>query len=522
MHSSSSPFVPRRLPFILALCAAAATPGVAQQPATQHADSAAAQQATLTLSEAIRLARANNPDFQVTKNGESDADWAVREAYGKLLPGANISTSFQYQGSGTPQIGIYTGSDFGFAKAPAYYYSNYQFGLNYSLSGASLFAPGEQKANRRAVVANIDASEFQLVSDVTRQYLAVLRARDQVDLAEQQLREAEENYKLADARVRVGSAIRIEAQQAEVDRGRAQVALLQARNAAETEHLRLSQQLGVDLPADVQLVSSFEVAPLPWTEQQLVQTAMSKHPALVAVKAQRNAASAGVKAAKTSYLPTLQMSVGWSGNTRQAANEDYLLTQARQSAQSSISQCNLLNEISAGLSSPLEGTPADCTALALTPAQEQQILAGNRAFPFNYSKQPMFAQLSISLPIFSGFTRERQLEQAHVQEQDAKEKVRSEELKIRTAVASAFRALETARQTVGIEARNREVAGEQLKLERERYSVGSSNFLQLQQAETLKAKADQAYLDATYSYHQDLADLENAVGQRLRTNTEGH
>ena len=101
--------------------------------------------AAVTLEEAITLARRNNPDFLARKNDADVADWTVREAYGELLPGATASTSFQYQAAGTPRVGFFTGYDLGVTETPAYYISNYSLGVNYSLTGASLFAP------RRAV-----------------------------------------------------------------------------------------------------------------------------------------------------------------------------------------------------------------------------------------------------------------------------------------------------------------------------------------------------------------------------------
>src|SRR3990172_8041216 len=63
---------------------------------TVFAAGLAAQQPTLTLDDAITLARRNNPDYLAQKNDADVADWSVREAYGGLLPGASPSTSFQY------------------------------------------------------------------------------------------------------------------------------------------------------------------------------------------------------------------------------------------------------------------------------------------------------------------------------------------------------------------------------------------------------------------------------------------
>ena len=69
---------------------------------------------------------------------------------------------------------------------------------------------------------------------------------------------------------------------------------------------------------------------------------------------------------------------------------------------------------------------------------------------------------------------------------------------------------------VQVEERNREVAAEQLELSRQRYALGADNFLVLLDAERTMAEGERAYLDGLYAFHLELANLENAVGQRLR------
>jgi outer membrane protein len=127
----------------------------------------------------------------------------------------------------------------------------------------------------------------------------------------------------------------------------------------------------------------------------------------------------------------------------------------------------------------------------------------------------MYAQVTVSLPLFTGFSRERQVESARVAEQDARERVRAQELSLRTGVQAGVAAVETARRTVELESRNRELATEQLTMEKERYRVGASSFLQLQEAETIKARADRSYLAALYTYHEAMATLEATVGGPL-------
>jgi outer membrane protein len=99
---------------------------------------------------------------------------------------------------------------------------------------------------------------------------------------------------------------------------------------------------------------------------------------------------------------------------------------------------------------------------------------------------------------------------------DARYRLRAEELRLKTEIASAFLNVQTARQSVALEERNRELAAEQLLLARERYRVGVGSFLELQDAETIRARADRAYLIAVYSFHEGIAALETAAGQNLR------
>jgi outer membrane protein len=477
--------------------------------------------ATLTLEEAIQLAERNNPDFLQQANDVTLSDWAVRGAYGQLLPSASLSTSYSYTGEGEQRFGNFTGSDLGLATSTDYHSSSYSLGMSARVSGASLLAPAQAKAQRTATSANIDAAAFALRTNVSRQYIAAKRAHDGVTLAQQELVRADENLKLAQARVQVGAAIPLEAQQAQVERGRAEVALLQAENLVQTETLRLSQVIGVELPANVQLTTQFAVRDVPWTEAQLLTAAMEVHPALRAARATNTATDASVRMARSAYLPSLSVSAGvLSGFARRAGNSDFLAGQAvsaaRANAASQAQSCTLLNQISAGLSTPLPGMPADCSGFTLTPAQEAEIAQGARdRNSFDFSSEPYSLSVSLSLPLFDGFSRERQLETARVARTDAQLRLKSEELRVRTELAAAHRTVATARRSAELEARNAELAQQQLVLARERYRVGASSFIELQEAETIKARADRAHLAALYQFHESLAALEAAVGRSL-------
>jgi len=489
--------------FVLLCGLAATTPAAAQQAPV-----------TLSLEEAIDLARRNNPDFLIQKNDESEADWAVREAYGGLLPYASIGGGIGYDAAGEQRLGVFSSSDLGIGRTPAYLSSSYGLTVGYRLNGDVLFRPRQERANRNATRARIEAAEFNLKAEITRRYLAAVAARDGVELARQELERATENLRLAEARVAVGAAISLDAKQAEVERGRAEVELLRAENLLRTETLRLLEAVGVDLDREVRLTSAFEVFEPSWSVEELVARAVEQHPQLRAQRAAESAARTSVHIARSQYLPSLDLTMRWSGYTREVVDDQYLIDQYRRGIDDQRRQCELTNDLVSRLNPPLPAE--DCSRLVYDPAREAEILRNNDVFPFSFARQPFSATLSISLPIFNGFSRERRLEAARVAADDARLRLRAEELRLKTEVAAAYATLQAAYRAVTLEERNRELAAEQLELARERYRVGAITFVDLTDAETRKSRADREYLSAVYAFHEALAALETAVGQDLR------
>ncbi|MGH7483557.1 MAG: TolC family protein [Longimicrobiales bacterium] len=470
----------------------------------------------LSLEEAVELARRNNPGYLAQRNDEHVADWNLREAYGSLLPSANAGFGLQYQAEGTQRVGVFTGEDLGIGDSQSYYFSDYSLGLGYSLSGSTFYQIPQARASRQATIARTLAARYTLDAAVTRQYIAALAARAAVALAEAELQRASENLNLAQARVAVGDAIPLEATQAEVERGRAEVELIRARTGFRTERIRLLQQIGIDVDREVELTTEFEVFEPAWTRAELVARAIANNPQLRAEQAAERASAAAVRMAQSAYLPSLDMSLGWAGFTRQAGNSDALIRLAELQGRSAWEQCGLQNQVAERLTSPVPGFPLDCSEFLLTDRQRDLIRADNDVFPFEFTEQPLTFQLRLSLPIFTGFSRQRQIEEAHALEDDATYRARAEELRVQADVATAHDALTTAYQAVQLEQRNAQLAGEQLELARERYRVGMTSFVDLIEAETIKARADRALAGAIYAFHDALAVLEAAVGAPLR------
>src|SRR6266571_2902686 len=102
-----------------------------------------------------------------------------------------------------------------------------------SLRDARALARAHTPPYRQAIRARARGAESNLVTAVTQQYLTVLQARDNGEVARQQLDHDEQFLKLAQARYDVGRASLIDVRQAQVARGAAEVSLLRARTVVQ-------------------------------------------------------------------------------------------------------------------------------------------------------------------------------------------------------------------------------------------------------------------------------------------------
>ena len=469
--------------------------------------------ARLSLADALALAREHSPAYRQVLHDRSPAAWGVRTAYSSLLlPTLTASGGIGYSGPG--QQRFLTSN---FSQSVSTLATNYAFALDWTLSGQTLTAPGLKRAQLAAADADVAGAETNLITAVTQQYLTVLQARDNAAVALKQLDRNVEFLKLAQARYDVGRASLIDVRQAQVARGQAEVALLQAETAVQVEKLRLFQQMGVSAPVDVatvQLTDSFAVQTPAWQLGDLLKMAEEQNPALKALRERERAAGWGVKAASATWGPSLSLSASWAGFTQRYTNLDPVIAGVRAGASADSTTCEYENSawLNAGQ------TPINCAALTgpVLEQQEQALRDQNRAYPFGFTPQPFQARLAISIPLWGNFQQPLQVSQAKAQQQDLAESVRARGLQLQTDVNQAYLVVGTAYRAVAIQDTNRVAGREQLQLATERYRVGSGTFFELLDAEVAALRAESDYIGAVYDYHKAVAALEAAVGRPLR------
>jgi outer membrane protein len=465
---------------------------------------------TLTLEDAKQMAREYNPAYLQQQTTVGVARSSVRSAVGGLLPQANASTSYSYTASGERRF-----ESVGLGTQPEIYGSEYNLGLQYRVSGATLLQPSVERSRLNATQRRVVGAGAELENQVAAQYLTVLQAREQVAQAEREVARTAEHVRLAEARLEVGAGTPLDVRRAEVQQGRAQVGLVQAQNGAATAVLVLSQLIGVQLDPAVQLTSEFAIFDPQWEEDALVAMALAENPTLLAARASSNAAGTAVTAARSSYLPTLSAAMGWRGSVYNAGNLDPLFAEGMETLQQRYGACMTQNEIRTRVGMGLIScdNPADPAVAA---ELRSEIEAQNSGFPFAYDRQPLGASLTVSLPIFTGFSRQLDIDRARAAAADAGYQVRAEELRLRQEVGTALRNLETSHRTVLLLEQVRANASEELRLAQERFRFGAANSVEVTDAQTNLAESEQDLIDGVYNFHKSLAALEALVGRPLR------
>jgi outer membrane protein len=463
---------------------------------------------TLTLDEAITIARQNNPVYLQTVNTRRAADADVRTAYGALLPTSSASFSTRFQQGGNQFFnGVALSNNSNSVS------SQYNLGINYSLNAASLMSPKVARAARDATEADIYGATEALRAAVTQQYLLVLQAAARAEVTDSLFVTARGQLDLAKARVAVGAASLLDTRRAEVALGQADVAVVTAHNTAQVEKLRLFQQIGVmSLDTAVQLTTTFDVTPPSFTLDSVLGVARAANPAVNALRYRVKSAEVDHKVAASSYTPTLSLGTGWGGNSFQYTDPNYLVGREQARVQSSFAGCAEADSVRRGAGMP----GLDCSGITFTAADAEALRNSNAQFPFKFARAPFGLSAQLSLPVFDGFRREQRLEQADVARDNARFGLRARELQLNTEVTQAYLNLMTAYRTVTLQEQNATMARQELSYAVERYRAGAASFLDVTTSRGTFAQAEMDRVNAIYDYHRAFAALEAAVGRPLR------
>lgn len=441
----TSSAVGRRVLSAIGLVAATSVRVAAQAPA---ADSLY----PISLDEAVRLAQRNAPAAIQARGQIRTSNSAVRSAYGAFLPNLNFSMG-QTQSRGRRQGQEGTLIDY---VAPTSYSTGVSSTLTLFEGGRRFAELSQSRADVGAAESNEVAQRFNIALQVKGEYYNILAARESEAAARAQLEQAEQQFRAAAARVRAGAATMSDSLRSVIQVGNARLALLTARNNVRDASAALTRLVASQVMVTANPADTLDLPATPVDGVTLLQLA-ERGPAVGQAEGQFRAARAGVRVARSSYLPSVDMSFRRSGS---------------------------------GFD------------------QYYGIGGGSLA----YSRTLSFG---LNFPVFNNFAREDQIVRANVQEDVAEAQLRDARLLARQNLIQQLGALRTAEERIRIQQASVAAALEDLRVQQQRYNLGASTLLDLLTSQTTLNNARAALIQARLDYRVARAQIEATIGRDL-------
>lgn len=264
----------------------------------------AAQERTVTLPDAIKLALRAQPTYITAVGNANTAHAKQREYIGAWLPTITVPTSVS-QSSSTR----FNATTQEVVSAPAT--TSYSAGLNLNMTifdGLRRESQGRLNgASANSADASVVSAKFSVVLSTKQAFYTALAANEQVAAAQLAVQRSSEQLKVTRDKLKNGSAIRSDTLQAFVDLGNAQLSLLNAQTTREQQEANLARLIGVD--GEVRPVGdTAPPVPVALDTAALRSEALRNSPTIEAADAQARVADASVGVARASYFPSITAS----------------------------------------------------------------------------------------------------------------------------------------------------------------------------------------------------------------------
>jgi len=421
-------------------------------------------QSELTLDQAIRIALQKNSGLISSENELLRSQSSLDAAYGNFLPSLSAFGSWDWNRSKEAgRTGTLNGTNFNFPPSTT---ESRSYGVGASsnivlFDGLSNFANlSRNKNNVEAVKLAIEQKKQEVVFQTINLYYSIVEADQLLKVREEDVKQQQKNLETIEERNRLGSVTKADVYQQQVQSGNAELQVIQQKNILETSKSNLLYYLGLDVLQDYKysyVLTDRELNILDTDINTdfdklngLVQKALENRRDYLAQKLNLDSYKDNVTIAKSGHLPRLSGNLGYN---------------------------SFANSL------------------------------GNLFDSHNYS-----AGLTLSVPIFSGFSVHNAVQSAEVEEMNYELQVRDSERLIKQNLQKSFLDLEASKKGLLVTEKNVKAAEENLKIEQEKYNLGSGKLLDVLIANTTYQNAKTNYINAQFIYIRLSEELKYNLG----------
>ena len=417
---------------------------------------------TLTLDAAIRSALDRHPDAVGARARLDAAAADQRAGWGAFLPQADVRLFFQRSEFTTVTFPSPEGPSERLDVPLEDVSKAASQGLGFSwdlLRGGQRFTEMRRtRAATRSSNNRVSQTEREITAAVRIAYYEALKQAGLADVALQQLEGRRRDLEVAQRRYEIAAVNRTDVLGAEIEVGRAEIALVEALDAEASAGRELRFSMG--LSADGPRFALRQVGPPPdatrLDESELAGLALSTKPEIRALEADVVAASAGVWGARSQYLPNISLSY------------------------------NLGRSEQGGMDAPF--------------------------FQFSPANTSQTFSISASWSLFDGFTREQQTARARADLRTAESSLSLGRITVDKEVRNLARQIQTGARRLELQERNGDLARQRVDMMRERYRLGTVEYTDLLTATQQLTEAERALIQERYEYLKSWASLEAEVG----------
>ncbi len=433
----------RAAPAALLLTALATAPIAAQQAP-----------AAITLAEALRRTEEVTPGVVSGRGSVRSAEMAVRQAKWAFVPQITLQPQANLQlNSGQSRVDPITG------EVVSGNTTNPSYGMNVSASLPLFdgFARNHSlraaRAREDAADANYTTSRFAAALAVTNAFFDALANKELLAISNAALGRAEEQLKVATAKLRSGSGQRTDSLTALVALSTARQDRLTAQANLANAEATLGRLVGSETRVSAISDSAFYRSPTALDTTSLRTEAMQQAPSLRSSDASLRAAKAQLGQQKAAYFPTLNVQATTNYNASKL--NDYTLEARR------------------------------------------QLLVGFTVTPW------------------TNYTRETQIENQSIAVDNAEATLADQRRQISAQLTQNFASLANAQEAIEVAKVSVQASEENLRVGEQRYRLGVSTIVELLQAQESLTRALVSEIQARFTYLRTKAQIESIVGRRM-------
>jgi outer membrane protein len=432
----------------------------------------------LNLETAVSMALERNVQVIQARNRSDATGMGVQAAYGGLLPTVSASGGWSRQMNWQNTEGgvtIINGVPVEYGPGSTFNaFNNYSIGVGASWTlfdgMANISDIDRANANDAAGKFNLERTRQLVILQTNTLFMAVARVYQLLEVANDNLSRSRRQLERISESNKVGAVALADVYRQQVQVGNDELALIQAQTSLATAKADLIAWLGVEYdetgyaidvsgqPSDIDTAEFTEVNLRYANFDTLVAMGLRQRPDHRATYEAYNAASSSVTIAKAGYLPSITGSASYGYSSSEFGNL-----------------------VVGGIDNP----------------------EGDRGANLS---------LRLSIPIFSGFSTMNQVEQAQVQEMNAKEDLEQSKRQIAVDVRKALLTLGQAEKRLIVSKISVNSADMDRKISEEKYNLGAGTLLDMLVATASYTNAVKDKVDAVFDFLLAKKSVEYALG----------